>query len=252
MSPAHGIMPLIGSGFGLIIPPPPEWPDLALTEFLHPIPRQVASQRRAQEKQFDKTLKRAASGSGWRHARGSLFREYCGWFVEVQTIVHRSESRTLVRLHVKPMALDPLYWSIVGLGENRKEPLSFRAHGAWVCRTPTIEETEFADSDTSPEDLARKIFAWADTRLPPIENLGADAFLDLLRHGHCWQCETTLIAALILFGREEEARKRIEEAEGAQTPIVTVISVTPIISTACFPRQARLWLDREAVRPFRR
>ena len=52
-----------------------------------------------------------------------------------------------MRLSIKPMALDLLFWEIVGLSENLALPLSFRERGAWVLRPPATEVEVGSDCD---------------------------------------------------------------------------------------------------------
>jgi hypothetical protein len=98
-------------------------------------------QRRAlkqREKEFQAALKAAGRGHGWRYVGGQLFRQDSVWFASVLPFLER-ERGIAVRFSVKPMALDPLFWDIVGLPENRNLPLSFRANGAWVLHPPHKE-----------------------------------------------------------------------------------------------------------------
>jgi len=62
-------------------------------------------------------------------------------------------------LRFKPMAIDPLYWRIVGLEDNLKEPLSFRAWGAFCCDTLPICATELVGE---AEGVAEKMVKWID------------------------------------------------------------------------------------------
>jgi len=64
---------------------------------------------------------------------------------------------------IKPMALDPLFWSIVGLKENEALPLSFRAIGAWVLRPPSIEDNVGLDT-VEVGALAREVLKWVNQR----------------------------------------------------------------------------------------
>ena len=62
------------------------------------------------------------------------------------------------------MALDLLFWDIVGLPEHRRLPLSFRARGSWVLR-PLPAHCGVAPDVAEPEALAERVVAWCDARL---------------------------------------------------------------------------------------
>lgn len=71
------------------------------------------------------------------------------------------EHGAIVRMMVKPMALDPLFWDIVGLNENAALPLSFRANGAWVLRPPWTESFVGLNS-AEVQPLAKEVLGWAN------------------------------------------------------------------------------------------
>lgn len=56
-----------------------------------------------------------------------MFRERVGWFVSVCPLVFIIyEESTKATVSAKPMAIDPIFWGIVGLPENAERALSFR------------------------------------------------------------------------------------------------------------------------------
>lgn len=55
-----------------------------------------------------------------------MFRERVGWFVSVCPLVFIYDESTKATVSAKPMAIDPIFWGIVGLPENAERPLSFR------------------------------------------------------------------------------------------------------------------------------
>lgn len=151
-------------------------------------------------------LKTSARSYKWRIARGSLFKEHNGWFVEAQATISSWDCKTSGAFRIKPMALDPIFWSIVEAAENAKLPLSFRAFGAWICSAPTLAENEIEEGDGSPETLAANILEWANSQMT-LPMLKADfesyfEFLSTLGNGYF----ATRITMLCLLGRYEDAR----------------------------------------------
>lgn len=108
----------------------PAWPAKLTRE-----QQKIVKQR---GKDFDAALKQAAKATGWRYARGAIFQQSGDWFISILPSL-LWERGAVVRMMVKPMALDPLFWDIVGLNANEALPLSFRATGAWVLRPPWTE-----------------------------------------------------------------------------------------------------------------
>lgn len=104
----------------------PAWPAKLTRE------EQKAVKQRSND--FDAALKRDARAAGWRYARGTIFRQSADWFISILPSLLWKRG-AVVRIMVKPMAIDPLFWDIVGLTNNNTPPLSFRATGAWVFAT---------------------------------------------------------------------------------------------------------------------
>ncbi len=65
------------------------------------------------------------------------------------------------------MTVDPLFWQIVGLTENERLPLSFRANGAWVLRAPS-RQAHIAPEEDDPEKLAAAAISWATGSLSEV------------------------------------------------------------------------------------
>lgn len=110
---------------------------------------------RQHRKAYFAALKRGARGAGWSFAREQLFRKVGEWFVSVQS-APLPEQGARLRIVVKPMALDPLFWNIVGLDDNNRLPLSFRATGAWVLR-PAWTEEHIETDEHDAERLAARV-----------------------------------------------------------------------------------------------
>ena len=125
--------------------------------------REQAKGAKQRERDFQAAMKAHAKASGWRYARADLFKQEGDWFVSnMPSLAWHSGAWS--RLTVKPMALDPLFWDIVGLPENNDLPLSFRATGAWVLRPGWREELVGA-SESSVVALAHQTVEWSDTQI---------------------------------------------------------------------------------------
>lgn len=121
---------------------------------------------RQRNKEFQAALKRNARANEWRYAGGLIFRQSVDWFMDILPSL-LWEHGLIARLRIKPMALDPLFWDIVGLPENNALPISFRAMGAWVLRPKTKDEYIGLDIN-DVETLATDLFRWANDRADTI------------------------------------------------------------------------------------
>lgn len=132
----------------------PAWPAKLTRE------QQRSAKLRAKE--FDGALKSTARAAGWRFARGEVFQQTGDWFVNVVPSL-LWERGAYASMMVKPMALDSLFWEIVGLRDNEALPLSFRATGAWVLR-PASVNGHIGLSTFEVGSLATQVLEWCDER----------------------------------------------------------------------------------------
>ncbi|MGI4801066.1 MAG: hypothetical protein ACRYG8_44990 [Janthinobacterium lividum] len=141
----------------------------------HPWPMKLTREQKRTSKQraidFKSALKSCIRGTRWRVSRGTLFRQEGEWFVDVLPLL-LWERGVSIRLTIKPMSLDPLFWNIVGLNGTRTLPLSFRANGAWVLRPPYTQDFISAD-EVNVEQLASDVLAWCNTEAKRRINLSS-------------------------------------------------------------------------------
>lgn len=53
-------------------------------------------------------LRTRAKPAGWKVSQGMLFREDDDWFADAWPIVSIGEPKSTLRLHLKPMSIDPV------------------------------------------------------------------------------------------------------------------------------------------------
>jgi hypothetical protein len=214
--------------------------------------RTESKERSALAKMVATILKTSARRHKWRVARDSLFKDHNGWFVEVranicyfvevQANISPRHFRTRAATRIKPMTLDPIFWDIVGLSENVKLPLSFRAFGAWVCAAPAISEDEIAEGDGSAEGIADNILEWANSQMAlPMLSADPKTYVDFLQdRGDGYFASR--VAMLCLMGRYEEARGACHSAIAQD--LSGGFQQSAGDSRVTFPMMAINWLDR--------
>lgn len=215
--------------------------------------KKAANQR---SKAYYAALKGGARNAGWRFVQQQLFRQTDGWFINVLSSP-LWERGARVRIVVKPMALDPLFWDIVGLGANEKLPLSFRAIGAWVLR-PAWTEEMVALNTMDGQQLAADVADWSDRRANAIlQTTSLESMLCELPDGPAMFGQRLALAIClhILNGNLDEAM-RLCRTKGPDSPthpeeggFVTGLEGNTKIS---FVDQAIAWIERKqgsAIRP---
>ena len=121
-----------------------------------------------------------------------------------------------VRLTVKPMYADDLWWDIWGATENKKEPLSLRGIGAYTLSGQVLASYEIAKTTDEGEltNTFNKIFQDANTEITRFlaENPDADIFYpDESKMDHDPD-RLLYLMALLHNGKEEDALAIIKEA----------------------------------------
>ena len=200
-------------------------------------------QRRAFSKAVELAIKKRAKGSGWRVSQGVLFREFQGWFVSVQTAVWLAKRQTVIELHCKPMALDPIFWEVVEADSNASMPLSFRCFGAWTCRTPPYAEHELPETDA--ETMAGNVVEWSNTQLALIRDLSVDRFLASLRqHPRAQSYLATIATTMLMSGDYDAAAAICRDAQQRRIECGYLISSIGGPSQS-FPELAFAWLEKK-------
>lgn len=178
------------------------------------ITRAEESARHAFRRALEKSLRIQVKGTDWKSAHGSIFCDKSGWFIAVSPSVHIFEHITKAMVSVKPMAIDPIFWDIVGLPENREQPLSFRANGAWACRPPYYAEINI-DEDEDPDIVAERLFVVAIEQLDSVtRTYSMERFLAACREAGAMADAylSSVIPALIALHRRDDALGICEEA----------------------------------------
>ena len=178
------------------------------------ITRTEVSARHAYRRALEKSLRARVKGTGWKSAYGSIFREHAGWFIEASPSVYVFEHLTKAVVSVKPMAIDPIFWDLVGLPENREQPLSFRANGAWACRPPYLAEITLEEDD-DPAVVGERLFVAATEQLEYVaRSYSLERFLSACREANSVDGSylSSIIPTLIALRRQDEALAICEEA----------------------------------------
>ncbi|HEY9427252.1 MAG TPA: hypothetical protein VIR34_08860 [Gemmatimonadaceae bacterium] len=198
----------------------------------------------AREKDTLRCLKAAVRGTGWRINQTAAFRQIGQLFVVGFLDSWRNADKVAMSLEAKPMAVDPLFWAIMDLEANGKEPLSFRAWGAFVCGSVPVAELNLTAPLPPPADAASMFVTWLDEQAREFANhYAANPFSTFVEanknHRERGAYATTLICSLILEGRIGDARSLTEAiVSGRRRSVGTHVS-----EGKTFYQRALTWLD---------
>jgi hypothetical protein len=175
--------------------------------------REFAKLRHAQRRELFKACRAGAKGTRWRSNQGVLFAQDTGWFLSVQEMTDILRERTRARISIKPMAIDPIFWRLIGYPELCEQPLSFRAYGWMKCALWNLEEIEVPE-DGGVEQIARRLLEHGDRALDDIAaHWSADDFLRRINDSDKPdQWFVTRVTTLLADRRYDEARSLCENS----------------------------------------
>ncbi len=208
----------------------PSWPD-------H-FTREQARAKKEREQSFTAAIKHRAKAAGWRFSAGSLFRQRGDWFVSALPSLLWQRGAIVMSMS-KPMCIDPIFWDIVGLPENKALPLSFRANGAWVLRPPQ-PRAYVALEESDPEKLADAVIAWADGWSAEVEAKPLEALISEMEGLGPLRYQFAAFEICLHLARRDYVRARElirEQGEGGSGGFVT--------DGVSFFDQAKAWIGKE-------
>jgi hypothetical protein len=178
--------------------------------------REFTSARHAQRRALCKACREVCKGTPWRSASGVLFAQRNGWFLALHEMTNIVREETRARFVVKPMAIDPIFWDLVGEPQLRSESLSFRYFGALTCPGLIIGEPDIGE-EGGPPSIAGRMLERAEAKLDEVALWTTDEFLRGIEGSvNPGRLFATTIATLISAGRADDALARCEEAIARQ------------------------------------
>ena len=166
----------------------------------------------AYHKEMQGQLRDAAKGTGWKQAKGAVFRQIDDWFIagHWRNVSANPDDGLRIEIMAKPMVIDAMLWDVMELHDNNRQPLSFRYWGAFICGNPVLKSRVIDEFD--PEKAVAAMLVTLDLLLPEVLLLlETSEFSDLARnpvgiHDN-WRMEETITHALRLEEKPELALK---------------------------------------------
>ena len=108
-------------------------------------------------KLLNAVLRHSAKAHKWKCSRGFVFKATELLFFAIIILGQVKRRHLSYSLSYKFLAFDDLFWKIVKLEENLKQPLSFRATGVWTAPMTTISESELPIADWEENNLHTRV-----------------------------------------------------------------------------------------------
>lgn len=163
-------------------------------------------------------IKEQIKGTGWKKKHNSFFRQIESNFhcVSAHPYFEFNDGRPTLFLRVsskaKPMGIDPIYWDIAELPDNKNEPLSFRTWAAFKTNALDFNHGEPLNGPmSSVNEVISAFMDWKDKETKSVtKTLESKIFSRIFRESKGENISKhsnpiTLICALILEGNQEEA-----------------------------------------------
>ena len=106
---------------------------------------------------LNRVIKEVGKQYNWKSKSGFLFSVKGLLFFDLLIIAQGKNQKLSVNLYYKLYDFDEIFWRMVGLEENLKQPLSFHAEGVWTAPTMCIYEAITENTDWSENGLSQKV-----------------------------------------------------------------------------------------------
>ena len=113
------------------------------------------------DKLLNKLLKEYSTRFGWKCSRGFVFKKERELFFTILITGIPKTKKLSWSMSFKHYDFDDVFWDVVKLPENKKQPLSFRACGAWVAPSMEIQSGSAVLEEWEEKKMSeqiRKIF----------------------------------------------------------------------------------------------
>lgn len=127
--------------------------------------KEESAARRNYRRAFAKALTAAAKKTPFRTANGCLYEVRGEWFIAVGIALYPDRTSTRLAAHVKPMAIDPIFWDAMELSDEWRRPL-WKRHLGLAVRDPPFADILMEDAgqaDEAPARILQHAEAWASS-----------------------------------------------------------------------------------------
>jgi hypothetical protein len=104
-------------------------------------------------KLLNAVLRQSAKTHKWKCSRGFIFKATELLFFSIIILGQTKQRHLSYWLRYKLLAFDNLFWKIVKLEENLRQPLGFRAFGAFTAPMIDISNGELSIADWDADNL---------------------------------------------------------------------------------------------------
>lgn len=110
-------------------------------------------------KMVNQAIKVVGKKFDWQCKEGCLFKKKGDLFFVFAAFGQAKKSESGYTLRYKWFDFDEVFWDIVDLKENAKQPLSFHYFGAWTAPTMRVKEQKYAINEWNEGSLIEKYSA---------------------------------------------------------------------------------------------
>jgi hypothetical protein len=169
------------------------------------VTKEERAARRDYRKAFAKALTAAARPTRFQTANGCLYDTRDGWFVAVGIALRPDRTSTRLVAHIKPMAIDPIFWEAMALGDKWRRPL-WKRHLGLAIRDPPFAEIEIHDGNRA-EPAAAHFLRQAETWAGSTFDLSLADYLSRCRAAEKRRFHyfAAIATTLLAMGCEQEA-----------------------------------------------
>ena len=121
--------------------------------------REEKQQIKAKEKEYKELIKNVGRKYGMQHKLCSLFFCQKNYFIDIIYDFNASNNKFMYRAGIKYLDYDDIQWDVLEMSDNKNEPLSLRAVGAFSAGGTHFIENTVVPLGNEPEAVIDNILA---------------------------------------------------------------------------------------------
>lgn len=175
--------------------------------------REEKRQIKAKKEELKELIKKIGKKYGMKHRLCCLFFTYKDYFIDITYRFYPPNNTVMYRAAIKYLDYDDIQWDVLDMSDNKKEPLSLRAVGAFSAGGIQLSDNKVVSLEDNPERVLNNILSEIKQKA---ENFNEDIdskILDMVgeKEEDKMEAVTGLFIVYIHMKKYTEARDLIEK-----------------------------------------
>lgn len=173
----------------------------------------MTREEKAKKKEYTELIKKLGKKFGMKHKQCVLFYTFKDYFIDIIYRFGVKSNTFMYRAGIKYMDYDDIQWDVLDMSDNKKQPLSLRAVGAFSAGGIQFIENTVVSLGNEPEVVVDNILAEIKQKTEAYNEDIDSKILDMIgeKDEDKMEAVTKLFIVYIHIEKYSEARELIEK-----------------------------------------